>query len=1001
MVSSVKDGGMRLGMVLLLGMILAVAVRAESAPGGMTLSTQRFTLQFAADGRPKSFQSREDGQELLATGNPGLGFYLNCRDSAPLRFEELKAENGKLVASCVDGLPRVTFSVHEAESYLALRIERMEAVSASREYSMHFQMNLARPVGVIALDYMTEARGGSEVAVDWHHTWNRNPGNPMGGFALYLPKDNADEDATLLKLWVDEGLPHPRVEGEWSLAAAQAWVARWLEAFGDQSRFWISARTPEELYATVPYAEKAGVRDVYLFTDTWRGGDEEPFWTVRQLNCGVNRKVFPRGEDDLRAFSDYLRARNINLKLHWISGGIGLRDPQYIGTSPDMRLASWGRGRLVGNVEQHDTALHFRPDPGVVMPFRLPAADWWQRYTCPPALHNVFDYDYVVVGDEMIKVGSCEDTDQEIWCLKGCQRGALTTESAAHAEGEAMRGLISSYGQQFLPDNDSTLLEEMARNYAEMLNRCRIDNVEYDGAEIHTYNGRMWGFHKFASLVYSHLDHPVTSYSSSGTAPPCNMEYRLNSTKNTGLDRQKGIVSVLLDQPFREASTVLDAHWGLSQMCAHGFSVYNIMKPEPLFGVDAKTLQAHGQTDLLLETARNWKRVNQLITPEQREQIRRTMYSAKDVCEPAGNHEKSELVHVLAKGQGQWEIHPTRVLTRPGKEDTVWHDGQEHGAISPRQFLKPGETLRLTNPFKAQSSRMALRVLWGFDQAGSPDKAEEGRGTDKRGADWAFEYAKTLVSGAGTATAKGNMLVQPEAGEMRNQRDMRFTQDGAVLVIEADNPLDQPVVNESSLPEWSRKLDMTHHRGIGMWVTGDGSGAIVTLQIPGGDYVVPVTFTGRRYIEIPNAQVAWSTGYWGWRMGSKRTYYDQVNWLKLGFGVVPAHARARVGVEGITALHEIATALRNPVLHAGDARLELKGTVASGQYLTWEGGPAGTVYDANWNRIAEVPVIAGGFAVPTGEFDCQITADEGGPAPWLELQLLTRDDPIVVRDAQL
>jgi hypothetical protein len=79
----------------------------------------------------------------------------------------------------------------------------------------------------------------------------------------------------------------------------------------------------------------------------------------------------------------------------------------------------------------------------------------------------------------------------------------------------------------------------------------------------------------------------------------------------------------------------------------------------------------------------------------------------------------------------------------------------------------------------------------------------------------------------------------------------------------------------------------------------------------------------------------------------------------------------------------------------------VKGTISSGQYLTWEGGAAATVCDANWNRITELPVIAEGFAVPTGEFDCQLTADEGNPSPWLELQLMTRDEPIVVPDAQL
>ena len=81
--------------------------------------------------------------------------------------------------------------------------------------------------------------------------------------------------------------------------------------------------------------------------------------------------------------------------------------------------------------------------------------------------------------------------------------------------------------------------------------------------------------------------------------------------------------------------------------------------------------------------------------------------------------------------------------------------------------------------------------------------------------------------------------------------------------------------------------------------------------------------------------------------------------------------------------------------------MEVTGTIASGQYLAWEGGATATVYNLNWNRIAELPVTAEGFMVPTGEFDFQITADEGAAPPWLELQVMTRDLPIIVPEPTL
>ncbi|HRZ36444.1 MAG TPA: hypothetical protein P5534_08765 [Candidatus Paceibacterota bacterium] len=184
---------------------------------------------------------------------------------------------------------------------------------------------------------------------------------------------------------------------------------------------------------------------------------------------------------------------------------------------------------------------------------------------------------------------------------------------------------MTAYGQNALPDNDSTLIEEVARKFAEFLNRCGIPHTEYDGAELHAYNGRMWGYHKFASLVYQNLDQPVTAFSSSGVPPPCYLEHRLNATRRLFQGRLKGIVPIMLDEPARPASTVLDAHWGLSQMCAHGYNFYNIQKPEPLFGINVNTLKQHGRTSAILEAARNWKRINGLIQPAQRRQILRTM----------------------------------------------------------------------------------------------------------------------------------------------------------------------------------------------------------------------------------------------------------------------------------------------------------------------------------------------------------------------------------------
>lgn len=1006
-------------LVFLFGLLHATP--ADANPGLLRLDTPRFSLAFAADGRPASLKTKLDGREWLNLADPGPGFYLETRGGAQIRLERLCLVNDRVMAAGPDGLPRITFVVRPSETHIALRLERMEAVPASREVSLHFPFNIVEPVGLLELDYMTEAlvahpftfaaqmdspdsttvksqdtHAAGQARVDWHHVWNRHPGNPPGGFALYCPHDPADEDDTILRIWTVENLPHPRVAGPWTLEAARDYVARWTRQHADPSRFWIQASTPEELYEAVPYAEAARVRDVYLFTDTWRG---EPFWAQKVENWHVNRKVFPKGEPDLRSFSDYLRQRGMNLKIHWVSGGIGPEDPVYVGKAPDPRLATWGGGQLTRAASPDDGVLFFRPDSGVSMPFRMPGNEWWKQYTCPPMLHAIYDYEMVQVGNELVRVGSFADTDREVWRLENCQRGLFLTDPEEHAAGARLRGLITAYGQNALPDNDSTLLEEMARNFAEFLNRCRIPHNEYDGAELHAYNGRMWGYRKFSSLVYQNMDQPVTAFSSSGVAPPCYLEHRLNATRRLLQGRLKGIVPIMLDEPARPASTVLDAHWGLSQMCAHGFNFYNIQKPEPLFGINVNTLKQHGLTDAILEAARNWKRVNALIQPAQRRQIHQTMYSEDSPLAQAGHHLKSRVVHELVRGDGGWKIHPTAVLIRPGKLDVAWQDGQEHGAISPRQFLKPGTAVTLVNPFSAQRPRVILRVLWGFEPKTAATAAAAAAGSDRRGADANFDYARLAQTNRSATGTANNVWLQPRAEEIRNRRDIRIENAGDALTLSAVNPLDRPVYEENALPEWSRGLDMSRHRGLGLWVTGDAGEAILVIQIAGGDYVIPIDFTGRRYIEIPHAQAAWAEGRWGWRMGAKHAHYEGVNWVKMGFGKLPAKSTARITVEGLTALREVDTHLKDAVLHFGSGSLAIHGAVPSGSYLTWDGGHTAVLHDANWNETGERTVTGVSQEVPAGEFEFRLTSSETDtPPPWIELQILTRGPPILVAD---
>ena len=221
------------------------------------------------------------------------------------------------------------------------------------------------------------------------------------------------------------------------------------------------------------------------------------------------------------------------------------------------------------------------------------------------------------------------------------------------------------------------------------------------------------------------------------------------------------------------------------------------------------------------------------------------------------------------------------------------------------------------------------------------------------------------VLAAFDAEGKENVPLLPADVRIANPTDTRLERDGQVLKLSASNRRDQALWETERLPSWRHQVDMSRHRGVGMWVTGDGSGAILLLRFHNRDYIVPLDFMGRCYVGIPNGEVAWADGRWGWWRGSwKLARYESVGGFKLGFGMLPARKDVAVTVEGLQALKELPAELVDPVIAVGRGRLAVKGRAATGQYLAYEGGDDAGVFDANCRPVKRLPVAAMDYVMP-------------------------------------
>jgi len=893
------------------------------------------------------------------------GATFSVRDEGGERDLLPDVQGDVLRAATADGAVWVAFALAEHDRYTTLTIESWQGIADRPGMSLHVTAPADRPLQFTELDYMgsfSEREGVRRIS--WLSPSKHFGVNPPGAFALFEAESDEEHDETLLHIWVNENQPHPNTGGAWDLDYTRQWLADWQATFGKRSQMVVNGESLQELYDLVPYAEKANIDEIYIFTNTWR---PDPFWPMTDVNWALNPKVFPNGRADLRAYSDHLAERGIRLALHYVSGGIGLYDPVYVGSHPHSDLAAWGCGTLKVTLEAESTNLLVAPDAGMTWPLSE------RRHLADTVLR---------VGDELIVPGKMDVLADGSWLLSGCERGAYNTAAAAHGADRAVRFLVVPYAQNFVPDNSSDLLTEIADNYASLLNECRITHAEFDGAEIHCYDGN-YGYIKFAQRIYEKMDHGISGHDSGASAPRCFFEYRFKSTQQAlrgkcGFTHGNWLVSFQVDSASRPASTMLDANFFLSQ--GHWGGAMGISKPEPMFGVTTQMLATHGQTEALLGTLHDWKEACQQLTDAQHALIEDSLGVSNWPMPEASNHRVSDTVYAVERRDDGYELVPTRVMTRE-RGDIKWQLGQEYGPLSPRQFLRPGEAVELSNAFDAQRPSFVLRVLPAYDSTLEAVPAS----AVSVDAESVFDDKDFFVEGneASSVSAVGcdNIDLTPSA---------------FAGLLSAENSSPEAIYHVRDLTEYPLRVDLSANRGLSIELEGDGSGALVLVQLEGKgcrDYVIPIDFEGARTVEIPCGEVSWARADWGWRMGTKTMDYAKVAQCRIGLGMVPANRQVSVRIRRMTALAEQPVPLKDPVVTINDTSLQIAGSVDTGNYLVFDGTDAVDVFDPNWHHVGQLDVPVNDLAAEFGMNSVSVQAATG---PWMELQMMTWGTPMRV-----
>ncbi len=1001
--------------IVLVGAMAAGLAYSVVGKESIMVENQKFRFELDVNGKPKSLLRLGDGKELLNTADPGRGFFLSGLNFWPgvtpeIALTDLSFDGDTLTVG--KGLCRLTFAVNVQDSYVAFSLARIEGVSPANLATLQFEVNVVENIAMHPLDHMTyrrncygaadgrryaegpleEEEGWISRTVRWDWLWDRNPDNPFGAFALQCPRTNDEHDETLLDIWVNEdALPKPAIDDEWTRARARDWLDGWLEFSRDIRAMTIDGKNAAELRELVDFAEAEGLNQIKLFTHTWRGG----FWPYHRHHLIPNPEVFPGGAPEFKAFCDYVAGKDMRLELHTLSMCIANVDPYWVMTpdGPDPRLANWLKGELARPFEKGARIMHVRPEAGATLPtmerFNFPGPDGF-----PPC----FKINVVSVGKEFFHVDEFIDTDKDVWKLKIGRSGLYGSEQSEHPQGDKLVGYIRPYGQVFTADNNSTLLEELAKGYSEFCNANHVTMISLDGLEVHAQDG--YGEPKFGRLLYKYLDHYTTSGSSTGGAMPFHIEYWFKAA-----DRQSDRCTTMplaLERSGRRATNPYEVHVEVAKYVAAGHAVGGLMKPEPMFDLSKEMLDTHGLSARFVEQLRLWRRAARNLSDKQREAIQAS-YRQVDAYEGFGGYHwlETDTIYEPTTDGDKLALVPWSLLTRPGI-DRGWGTGQEFGPICVWQFVTVGEKVKVESRHHAQEPQLVLHVMPALtNQRTAAESATSGPvDQDAEGYDIGAGLAKSLTI-EGLAT---DLVLQPTLAQIKNPGDHEFAATEQGLRVSYHNKRTEPYSRQENLPYWEVKANSSAARGIGLTVTGDGSGAVLLIQLRGHglcDYVVPLDFTGTRDIVIPTSIASWTDQRWAWTMSVKNMRHEgPIGLVQLALGRVPPKTHASAVVSNLRLLAETPATLVNPTLKLNAGALQILGEVKSDHYIWHTGGDTVGVYDLNWNEVQRLPVRKQDFVAPAkgSQIEYQVLSEGDGPLPQLGVQIFTAGDRWLIEE---
>jgi hypothetical protein len=672
-------------------------------------------------------------------------------------------------------------------------------------------------------------------------------------------------------------------------------------------------------------------------------------WTTGTGHYDINRDNFPEGLEGLKKTIRRFKDAGFHVGLHVLAASIYPPD-SYITPIPDPRLVKGVKTTLAADVDAKATTL-----PIATTPQQFPADDG--GYMGPGTV--------LQIGDELISYGGY--SAKPPFVFNSCGRGHLGTKASAHRKGETVVHLVRSYGYHMY-DMDTTLLDEVATNFAKVANACDIDMVYFDGSE--ALQGDHWYYN--AKMHKAFLDKlarkDVLLQGSSFSHYSWHLMARCASADGHGdlkgyLDERSGAFDGLADD-----SMPLDVGWyyGYDPNCVIDMYEYVLgttigYQSSMSFQVSLDSARAHPFTGEILDLIHRYERLRLSgRVPQAMKDRLRIDPALRQVLKPDAPKDlvdKRRDYRLL--GDEGHEVFQ-RVVYTPWQEFRSPADAKKTWRVEVKQgpaavgFEVQAQEGGMREPGDAYNDPTAV-ALETFDTL-QPYAASSGNG----------KPLQSLKTGEGGSTSPGvtmNLAVSAEDPRVGKH----------CLVYSATNPGQQNDGWSFVGKTFNPPLDLAWHKAIGFWMRGDGQGGAFKLQLTDGkgatDYYVQNDYVGWRYHQLL-------------RPAKDPIDYKNVRTLGLYYNGLPAKKTVRCAIDDVKALRQVDTPLvRNPFVEINGKKIAWRGDVRPGQFLLYWPAESVSLYGLPLTKPMRQPVADAPIALPVGVYEVRFGCDGAWMTP--------------------